>query len=54
MGLPTSPQRSPNLPVKKIPVHIKVSSLKNIFFTKKRKMKDERYKENFFKFHILK
>jgi len=23
MGLPTSPQRSPNLPVKKIPVHIK-------------------------------
>ncbi len=24
MGLPTSPQRSPTLPVKKIPVHIKV------------------------------
>jgi hypothetical protein len=28
MGLPTSPQRSPNLPVKKIPVHIKVNIAK--------------------------
>lgn len=31
MGLPTSPQRSPNLPVKKIPVHIKVN-IEILFF----------------------
>ena len=27
MGLPTTPEKSPNLPVKKIPVHIKVKIL---------------------------